>query len=116
MFDDEATMIRYHLPTYVPPLTERVWLETGTAPDWVIQGEVPDYAKKSVQALRIYLRHTALARGGEWRATTERGELLSVFSVSDLKEELSGEKSLTLHPRDQFYLAVAKRRLSIEKV
>jgi hypothetical protein len=58
--------------------------------------------------LRAYLRDIAITRGGEWRASTERGELLSVFSVGDLKEELSGERSLTLHWRDQFFLRVAR--------
>jgi hypothetical protein len=44
---------------------------------------------------------------------TERGEVLCDFSVSDLAKELSGKECITMHPLDQFFLAVARVRLGV---
>ena len=44
---------------------------------------------------------------------TERGELLRVFSVYELAEELGGKKISTMHPTDQFFLGVARARLCL---
>jgi hypothetical protein len=49
-----------------------------------------------------------LKLGEAWRAVTERGELLCVFSVYDLAHEFSGKPIITLHPRDQLCLAAAR--------
>ena len=116
MFDDDESPIRYHLSEeFELDSGERVFLdklEAGTS-TWVRQDVVPE-DKKTPELLQPFLRETALARGGEaWRAMTERGELLRVFSVFDLAEEASGKKTLTLQPIDQFHLAVARARLGL---
>ena len=112
MFDDAE--IRYHLPDEVEldphehVMLEKLlpgrfeFAECAVAPDDV----------RDIKSIRALVRSTALARGGEaWRAATERGELLCVYSVSDLAEELSGGPVVTMHPRDQFCLAVARLRM-----
>jgi hypothetical protein len=116
MFEDDEKPIRYHLSEeFELESGERVFLdkfETGTW-NWVRQGDVPE-DKKTPELLQPFLRETALTRGGEaWRAMTERGELLRVFSVSDLAQELSGKEIITMHPTDQYFLAVARARLGV---
>ncbi len=50
----------------------------------------------------------ALTRRGEaWRAVTERGKVLCVYSVYHLAQELSGSPIITLNARDQLYLALS---------
>jgi hypothetical protein len=109
MFDDLE--IRYHFPDEIElDVGERVFLEkqvSGTC-GFVRCGVAPEDAR-DMKSIRALVRHTALARGGEaWRVVTERGELLCVFSVEDLAEELSGKAVITLHPYDQLCLAVAR--------
>ena len=48
-----------------------------------------------------------------WRAGTERGEVLCAYSVYDLADELSGKPVITLHPRDQLCLAVARAQMGV---
>lgn len=105
----EATPLR-HLPRDFPSLTERVWLEdvTGKA-----SFEAPKEAKQSGRALRNYLREVALTIGGEWRALTERGELLAVYCVGTRFEEMTGRRIITLSHDDQVALWVAKRCLKL---
>jgi hypothetical protein len=65
-------------------------------------------ARKSPKALGAFVREVALKEGGEaWWAMTDRGELLRLFSVSDLADELSGRKTITLHDDDPYHLGVA---------
>jgi hypothetical protein len=116
MFEDDEKPIRYHLARdFVLDAGERVFLdklEPGTT-NWVRQREVPEEAKTS-ELLQGFVRETTLTEGGEaWRAMTERGELLRVFSVHDLATELSGKEIATLHPVDQYYLSVARARLGV---
>lgn len=75
--------------------------------------ETPKEAKQSGRALRNYLREVALMIGGEWRAFTERGELLAIFSIGQLFEEMTHRKIITLSYEDQIALRVAKRRLKL---
>ncbi len=108
--------IRYHLTEdFVLDSGERVFLdklETG-ALDWVRQFDVPE-DKKTPESLQAFVRVTAITQGGEaWRAMTERGELLHVFSVYELAEELSGKRAITMHPSDQYFLGVARARLGV---
>jgi len=110
MFDDDEKPIRYHLDKdFVLDPGERVSIEkldTGTT-DWVRQFDAPEDAK-TPDLLDALLHRVALDRGGEaWRAVTERGELLRVFSVYDFADELSGKEVITMHPRDQYFLGVA---------
>jgi hypothetical protein len=116
MIEDEEKPIRYHLTeNFVLEQNERVFLErceTETI-NCVRQGDVPEHAK-TPELLLPYLREIALTQGGEaWRAVTERGELLRLFTVSELAEELSGRTIITMHPKDQFWLAVARLRLNL---
>jgi hypothetical protein len=67
-----------------------------------------------MESIRAFVRRVALDRGGEaWRAVTEHGELLCVYSVNDLAEELSGKLVITMRPRDQLCLAVARLRMGV---
>jgi hypothetical protein len=105
MIDDDEKPIRYHLSDdFELEPGERVFLEEiepGTM-NWVHRSEVSDDAKTPT-ALQTLLREIALREGGEaWRAVTDRGELLRVFSVYDFAEQLSGKKVITLHPDDQY--------------
>jgi len=116
MLEDDEKPIRYHLPEeFVLDPGEPVFLdkiETGTL-DWIRQYDVPE-GKKTPESLQAFVRETALAQGGEaWRAVTERGEVLCVFSVYKLAKELSGKKTITKHRTDQYFLGVARARLSI---
>jgi hypothetical protein len=109
MFDDLE--IRYHFPDSVdldpsePVILER--LRTGSH-EWVRFGVAPDDVR-GIDSIRAHVRQVALDRGGEaWRAVTERGEVLVVYSVSDRADELNGKPAVTLHPRDQLSLAMAR--------
>lgn len=106
----EATPLR-HLPNDFPPLSEGVWLETvsGNA-----RFQAPKAAKQSGRALRNYLREVALTIGGEWRALTERGELLAVYCVGTRFEEMTGRRVITFSHEDQVALFVAKRSLKLD--
>lgn len=111
MFEDDEKPIRYHLTEeFALDSGERVFLDklkTGTS-DWVRQCDVPE-DKKTPESLQAFVRETAITQGGEaWRAMTERGELLCVFSVYELAEELSGKKTITMHPTDQYFLGFAR--------
>ncbi len=67
-----------------------------------------------MESIRVLVRSTSLARGGEaWRAVTKRGELLCVYSVNDLAEELSSKPVITMQGRDQLCLAVARLRMGV---
>jgi hypothetical protein len=68
-----------------------------------------------MEAIRNFVRSVALAGHGEaWRAVTERGEVLCVYSVYDRADELRGTGSaITLHPLDQFWLAVARIQMGV---
>jgi hypothetical protein len=104
-----ATPLR-HLPDDFAPLTEPVWLvPVGSKSGF----EAPAAAKQSSRALRNYMREVALTIGGEWRAFTERGELLAVFSVGELFEEMTHKKIITLSYEDEVALWIAKRRLKL---
>ena len=114
MFDDAE--IRYHFPNEIALGSgEPVILEkrlTGTSE--FVQCHVAPNDARDMELIRAFVRHVALARGGEtWRAVTERGEILFVFSVYDLADELSGKPVITLHPRDQLCLAVARARMGV---
>ncbi|MGA2841715.1 MAG: hypothetical protein ABSG18_16330 [Steroidobacteraceae bacterium] len=116
MFEDDEKSIRYHLTKdFVLDPGEPVFLdklEPGTT-NWARQRAVPEDAK-TPELLQGFMRETALAEGGEaWRAMTERGELLRVFSVHNLATELSGKEFITMHPVDQFFLSVARARLGV---
>lgn len=114
MFDDLE--IRYHFPDEVDlDPGEPVILETQLrdTPVFVQCGVAPTDAR-GMELIRAFVRHVALARGGEaWRAVTERGEVLCAFSVYDLADELSGKPVITLHPRDRLCLAVARARMGV---
>jgi hypothetical protein len=115
MFDDEKP-IRYHLTEdYELDPGDRVFadrLKTGTT-DWERRLEITDHAK-SPKTLQSVLRNIALKEGGEaWRAMTDRGELLRLFSVCDLADELSGRKTITLSDDDQYHLGVAEGWLDL---
>jgi hypothetical protein len=116
MFEDDEKPIRYHLPEdFVLDPGEPVFLdklETGTV-DWVRQCDVPEDVK-TPELLQAFVREIAITKGGEaWRAMTERGELLRVFSVNELADELSGKKTITMHPTDQYFLGVARACLGV---
>jgi hypothetical protein len=67
-----------------------------------------------MESIRAYLRSTAFARGGEWRAVTEDGDVLCGYSVNDRADELRGTKSaITWHPRGQICLAIARVQLGV---
>jgi len=114
MFDDVE--IRYHFPDQVDlhPV-EPVILEkqlTGTSE--FVQCDVAPNDVRDMESIRAFVRHVALARRDEaWRAVTERGEVLCAYSVYDLADELSGKPVITLHPRDQLCLAVARARMAV---
>ncbi|MGO8846427.1 MAG: hypothetical protein ACLQFI_14035 [Methylocella sp.] len=114
MFEDME--IGYHFPdeVYLDP-GEPVILEkqlTGTS-EFVKCGVAPNDAR-DMESVRAFVRHIALACEGEaWRAVTERGEVLCAYSVYDLAGELSGKPVVTLHPRDQLCLAVARARMGV---
>jgi hypothetical protein len=114
MFDDIE--IRYHLPSEIDlDLEEPVILEkqlTGTS-EFVSCDTVPGNLR-DMRSIRTFVRNVALQRGGEaWRAVTERGEVLYVYSVEDLADELSGKPVITLHPYDQFCLVLARTRMGL---
>jgi len=116
MFEADEKPIRYHLSDdFLLDAGELVFLdqlETGTS-DWVRRDSVPE-DKKTPESLRAFVRETALQQGGEaWRAMTERGELLRIFSVNELATELSGNKTITMSPSDQYFLGVARARLGV---
>jgi hypothetical protein len=116
MLEDDEKPIRYHFAEdFVLDPDELVFLdklEPGTM-NWVRRGDIPEDAK-TPELLQAFVPENALAQDGEaWRAMTERGELLYVFSVYDLAMELSGKKTITMHPNDQYFLAVAHERLSL---
>jgi hypothetical protein len=115
MFEDDEKPIRYHLSEdFVLDSGERVFLDklkTGTS-EWIRRCEVSE-DKKTPESLQAFLRETAITQGGEaWRAMTERGELLRVFSIYDLAQELSSKES-HMHPTDQYFLGVARARLGL---
>jgi hypothetical protein len=112
MFDDVE--IRYHFPDEIeldpgePVILEKL-LPGGS--EFVQCAVAPDNVR-DIESIRALVRSTALDRGGEaWRAVTERGELLCVYSVNDLADELSGKPVMTMHPHDQLCLAVARLRM-----
>ena len=116
MFEFDDVEIRYHLPDEVDlDPCEPVILEkqlTGTS-QFVQCGIAPNDAR-DMKSIRAFVRRVALARGGEaWRAVTERGEVLCAYSIYDLADELSGEPVITLHPRDQLRLAMARARMGV---
>ena len=91
MFDEAE--IRYHFPDEVELAPhEHVTLEK-LLPNTL---EFSEYAVapddvRDMKSIRALVRSTALARGGEaWRAVTKRGELLCVYSVSDLERVAYG--------------------------
>jgi hypothetical protein len=95
MFADDEKPIRYHLLERFDDPGEPVFvdrIEPGTV-DWVRRFEIPEDARIP-ERLDALLREVAKTQGGEaFRAMTERGECLRVFSVYDLADELSGKKS-----------------------
>lgn len=116
MFEDDEKPIRYHLSKeFALNSDERVFLDKlkpGTW-EWIRQCDVPE-DKKTPESLQTFVRETAITQGGEaWRAMTERGELLRVFSVYDLAQELSGKEVMTMHPTDQFCVSVARALLGV---
>jgi hypothetical protein len=117
MSEDGEKAIRYHLPAhFVLDAGERILierLEAGTT-SWTYQFDAPNHVRSS-DSLQNYLREIALEeQGGEaWRAVSERGELLRLYSVYDLAKELSGKQAITLHPEDQHFLGRAHRRLGL---
>jgi len=116
MFDDDEKPIRYHLSDdFELDPVDCVFLdriETGTS-DWVRRLEVPQDVK-SPKSLEAFVRDVALKEGGEaWRAMSDRGELLRIFSVYDFAEELNGKKVITLHPDDQYWNCVARGWLDL---
>jgi hypothetical protein len=116
MYEDDEKPLRYHLPEkFVRDPDEPVFLEKFEAGrlDWIRKCEAPE-GKKTPEALQALLRETADTQGGEaWRAVTGRGELLRLFSVNDLAKELSGKKTITVHPSGQYFLCVARARLGV---
>ncbi|MGO8798408.1 MAG: hypothetical protein ACLQJL_04915 [Roseiarcus sp.] len=117
MFDVDEKPIRFHLTEdFVLDSGERVFLDRleGGTSNWVRRYEVPE-DKKTPHSLQALVCETALTLGGEaWRAMTERGELLRVFSVYDPAKEWSNKIVLTMHPSDQFFLGAARARLMAE--
>ena len=109
--------MRYHFPDEVeldarePVIIQK--LLTGTS-EFVQCGVAPSDIR-DMELIRAYVRSTAFARGGEaWRAVTEDGDMLCVYSVHDRADELRGTKSaITLHPRDQLCLAIARLQLGV---
>jgi hypothetical protein len=84
--DDDGKPIRYHLTRdYALDRDDRVFidrLEPGTI-NWFRFSEAPTSQRHPVE-LEALLRDIANREGGEsWRAMTDRGELLRVFSVSE---------------------------------
>ena len=109
MFDDLE--IRYHFPDEIDlDPGEPVILEkqiTGTA-EFVTCDVAPNDVR-DIESIRALVRRIALDRGGEaWRAVTKRGEILCVYSVFDLADELGAKPVITLDPLDQLSLAVAR--------
>jgi hypothetical protein len=97
-----------------PILIERKEAETS---DWAYQCNAPE-AANTPEPLEAFLRNIATAPGGPggyaWRAVTERGEVIRVYSVFDLWRELRGKETcITLHPLDQFLFRVARVRLGL---
>ena len=78
---------------------------------WSFQGEVPK-GQQSPELLPSYVRSIALERGGEWRVETAKDEVLAHFGVNDLAREM-GCQALTLDPRNQIPLAVARMLLGV---
>jgi hypothetical protein len=116
MFEDDEKPIRYHLSEdFALDPGEPVFLdtlETGTL-NWVRGCDAPE-DKRQPESLRAFVREVALTQGGEaWRAMSERGELLCIFSVYELAEELSGKKCNTMHPSDQYFLRLARACLDV---
>jgi len=112
----DSVEIRYHFPNEIDlELGEPVILEKkGTGAFEFVQCCVAPREVRDMESIRALVRSTALARGGEaWRAVTERGELLCAYSVGDLARELSGKPDITLHPRDQVCLVLARLRMGI---
>jgi hypothetical protein len=114
MFDDEK-LIRFHLPVGDFDLEgEPAFAEKYAAGvDWDRQHQIPEN-ETSPTALRAHIRNAALTEGGEWRAMSARGELLFVYSVSDLAKELrGGRECITMQPLDSLCLALASARLGV---
>jgi hypothetical protein len=114
MFDDRE--VRYHFPDEVeldprePVIIQK--LVTGTS-EFVQVGVAPSDVR-DMKAIRAYVRRIALTRGGEaWRAVTERGELLCIFSVYGLAHQLSGRNTIRLNDDDQYHLGVARGWLDL---
>jgi hypothetical protein len=108
--------IRYHFPDEVKlDVCEPIFLEKfqiGT-PEFVQRETAPNNAR-DMASIRALVRSKALACGGEaWRVTTERGEVLCCYSVSDLARELGANTIITMQPRDQLCLAVARQWLGV---
>jgi len=108
--------IRYHFPyeveldAYEPVILEK--LQTGASK--FVRCEVAPDDVRDMETIRAQVRSIALARGGEaWRAVTERGEVLCGYSVSDLAKELGAKTVITIDPRDQLCLAVARLRMGV---
>ena len=114
MVDDAE--IRHHFPNEIALGSgELVFCEkilSGPTVEWLRCDAVPEDVR-DIESVRAFVRNIALARGGvAWRAVTERGEILCVFSVYDLADELSSKPVITLHPRDQLCLAAAQALLN----
>jgi hypothetical protein len=108
--------IRYHFPDEVKlDVCEPIFLEEFQigAPEFAQRETAPNNVR-DMASIRALVRSTALARGGEaWRATTERGEVLCCYSVTDLAKELGANTIITMLPHDQLCLAVARWRLGV---
>jgi hypothetical protein len=107
--------IRYHFPIEVNiDDGEPVFLEqmlNGTS-EFVRRGIAPN-RPRNIDAIRASVRNAALTQGGEaWRAVTERGEVLCTYSVVDRAIELGANSVVTLHPLDQFWLAMARWQMA----
>ena len=94
--------IRYHFPREVeleadePVVLERRLIGTS---EFIRYGVAPNSAR-DMKSIRVILRDVALRHGGEaWRAITQRGEILCVFSAFDLAKELNHKRSHFPPPR-----------------
>jgi hypothetical protein len=116
MFEDDEKPIRYHLTEkFVLDFGDRVFLdklETATL-EWARLCDVPE-DKKTPETLQPFVREMAITQGGEaWRAMTERGELLCVFSVYEFAKELSRKKTSPILLTDQYFLGFARECLGV---
>jgi len=84
--------MRYHFPDEVeldprePVIIQKLLTDTS---EFVQCGVAPSDVR-DMESIRAYLRSTAFARGGEWRAVTEDGDVLCGYSVNDRADELRG--------------------------